>query len=69
MLAAPGLSPGRLGCGAFLWIAVIVGIVGACQGSGSDSVPPASPSPVVSDPGYTDSLCEGSDHALYDDCK
>ena len=59
-----------IGCAAFMWLMVVLSIIGACSG-GDD--PPQDDNPgitdTIRDPGYTDSLCEGSDYLYYDDCK
>ncbi|MER6236529.1 hypothetical protein ABT185_10745 [Streptomyces clavifer] len=52
-----------------LFLLAILGIVGSCSSDSDDTdyTPPPT-QPTIRDPGYTDSLCEGGDYAIYDDC-
>ncbi|THA31780.1 hypothetical protein E6R18_15720 [Streptomyces sp. A1277] len=57
-------------CAIPLFILLVLVIAGSCSASldGTDDAP-APTRPTLRDPGYTDSLCEGGDYALYDDCR
>ncbi len=59
-----------IGCAAFLWLMVVLSIIGAC--SRGDEAPVQDDGPrftePLRDPGYPGSLCEGSDYLYYDDC-
>ncbi len=53
-----------------LFVAAVLSIIGSC-GAGSDGTEytPKPSQPTISDPGYSDSLCEGDDYLVYDDCQ
>lgn len=58
------------GCAIPLFLLLILTIVGSCVGASDDSDDAPRPTvPIIRDPGYTDSLCEGSDYTEYDDCR
>ncbi|MFF3690709.1 hypothetical protein [Streptomyces sp. NPDC002187] len=57
-------------CAIPLFLLAILTIVGSCTGGTDDGEDTPQPTqPTIRDPGYTDSLCEGADYALYDDCR
>ncbi|NML55681.1 hypothetical protein HHL19_36320 [Streptomyces sp. R302] len=56
-------------CASALFLVLFLVILGSCVGGDDEKPAPTSPTrPTLRDPGYTSSLCEGSDYALYDDC-
>lgn len=57
-------------CAIPLFIVAILTIIGSCSGNSDEPEYTPSPTrPTLRDPGYIDSLCEGSDYAVYDDCR
>lgn len=57
-------------CAIPLFLFAILTIVGSCVGASDDTEDAPPPTqPTIRDPGYSDSLCEGSDYANYDDCR
>lgn len=66
-----GMSGGKKAAiiaGALLVLSVLLSL--GINGSSDDPAPAETgPGVELRDPGYTDSLCEGSDYARYDDCR
>ncbi|MFE7947399.1 hypothetical protein [Streptomyces sp. NPDC057426] len=56
-------------CAIPLFLILALVLLGSCLGSSDDTGTPSPTRPTMRDPGYSDSLCEGSDYALYDDCR
>ncbi|MFF6904820.1 hypothetical protein ACFY9Q_02640 [Streptomyces sp. NPDC012389] len=57
-------------CAIPLFLLLILVIVGSCAGGSDDAEDTPPPTvPTIRDPGYSDSLCEGDDYLIYDDCR
>lgn len=53
-----------------LFLFLVLSIAGSCMDkSDGTNYPPQPTRPTLRVPRYTDSLCEGSDYAKYDDCR
>ncbi|MFE3475695.1 hypothetical protein ACFXOI_29435 [Streptomyces bacillaris] len=57
-------------CAIPLFLFAVLVIAGSCAGGSDDAEDAPTPTvPTIQDPGYSDSLCEGDDYLVYDDCR